>query len=137
LGGTSYYDIVSDITSLTVTVTGADAGNGAYTLADLCACSAFGSFTFWNTNGNAVNMKGDVLAQLNAAGGDFNLFFTAPGPQGSAPLTLTANASIGDEMAMTKFAPVPEPATWVMMSLGFGGLAFAGLRARRAATAIT
>jgi hypothetical protein len=46
-------------------------------------------------------------------------------------------------MEMTRFtpavssgAPVPEPATWVMMSLGFAGFALAGLRARRAAAAI-
>ena len=29
----------------------------------------------------------------------------------------------------------PEPSTWVMMGIGFGGLAFAGNRARRAAAA--
>lgn len=139
LEGASNYDIVSDIKSLTVTVTGASTGNGVYILTDLCGCSAFGSFTLWNTNGYTVNMTGDVLAQLNADGGDFNLFFTPPGPQGAEELTLTANGSIGDPMEMTKFAPaselppVPEPATWVMMGLGFGALAFAGLRARRAA----
>ena len=31
---------------------------------------------------------------------------------------------------------VPEPSTWAMMGLGFAGLAFAGYRARRTATAI-
>ncbi|HEY1864000.1 MAG TPA: PEP-CTERM sorting domain-containing protein [Roseiarcus sp.] len=31
---------------------------------------------------------------------------------------------------------VPEPSTWVMMALGFAGLAFAGYRARRSAIAI-
>jgi len=134
LEGTGYYDIVSDITSLTVTVTGASAGNGTYALSDLCACSSLRSFTIWNTEGNTVNMKGDVLTQLNADGGDFNLFFSPPGPQGSAELTLTTNALSGDPMTMTGFAPVPEPATWVMMGLGFAGLAFAGLRARRTAT---
>ena len=37
---------------------------------------------------------------------------------------------------MTEFSPaVPEPATWMMMGLGFAGLGFAGLRARRSATA--
>lgn len=143
LEGTSDYDIVSDIKSLTVTVTGASAGNGSYSLTDLCTCSALGSSTLWNTNGATVNMQGDVLAQLTANDGDFNLFFTAPGPQGSQELTLTTNALSGDPMDMTKFAPavgrrapVPEPATWVMMGLGFAGLAFAGLRARRTATSL-
>jgi hypothetical protein len=131
LGGTSIYDIVSDITNLTITVTGASAGNGAYTLTNLCACSSFGSFTYWDTNSDTVNMKGNILAQLIGDGGDFNLFFTPPGPHGSQKLTLTTNAFSGDPMDMTRFAPAPEPATWVMMSLGFAGLAFAGLRARR------
>jgi len=139
LGGVGV-DISSDITSLTVTVTGASAGNGSYTLTDLCGCSELvpPTRTLWNTNGATVNMNGDVLAQLTAADGDFNLFFTAPGPQGSQELTLTTNGLSGDPMEMTKFAPtvgrrapVPEPATWVMMGLGFAGLAFAGLRARR------
>ena len=137
LEDSSDYDIVSDIKSLTVTVTGASAGNGSYTLTDLCACSAFGSSTLWNTNGATVNMHEDVLAQLTIDDGDFNLFFTAPGPQGSQELTLTTNALSGDPMEMTEFAPalgrapVPEPATWLTMGLGFAGLAFAGLRARR------
>jgi PEP-CTERM motif len=138
LEGTSDFDIVSDITSLTVTVTGASSGNGAFTKSDLCACSDFGSFTLWDTNSATVNMHADVLAQLTIDDGDFNLFFTAPGPQGSEELTLTTNGLSGDPMEMTKFAPtvgrrapVPEPATWVMMGLGFASLAFGGLRARR------
>jgi hypothetical protein len=142
LGGTGYYDIFNDISSLTVTVTGAVAGNGTYTLSDLCACSPLSSFTFWSTNGDTANMMGNVLAQLNDDGGDFNLFFASPGPQGEDVLSLTTDAGNGDPMAMTKFAPapepapVPEPAAWVMMGLGFAGLAFARLRARRTATAI-
>jgi hypothetical protein len=138
VAGTDDYDIVNDIQSLTITVTGASAGNGVFTKSDLCACSDFGSSTLWNTNGATVDMHGDVLAQLTIAGGDFNLFFTPPGPQGSQELTLTTNGLSGDPMEMTKFAPtverrapVPEPATWVMMGLGFAGLGFAGLRARR------
>jgi PEP-CTERM motif len=141
LGGLGI-DIVSDITSLTVTVTGASAGNGPFTESDLCACSTLGTSTLWNTNGATVDMHGDILAQLTVDGGDFNLFFTSPGPQGSQELTLTTNGLSGDPMEMTQFAPAlgraaaPEPATWMMMGLGFAGLAFAGLRARRSATAI-
>jgi hypothetical protein len=81
LGGLGI-DIVSDITGLTVTVTGASAGDGSFTKSDLCACSTLGTSTLWNTNGATVDMHGDILAQLTADGGDFNLFFTPPGPQG-------------------------------------------------------
>ncbi len=34
------------------------------------------------------------------------------------------------------FSIVPEPSTWVMMSLGFASLAYAGYRARRAGVSI-
>jgi hypothetical protein len=34
-----------------------------------------------------LNMGGNVLAQLTAAGGDFNLFFTPPGPRNVLVLT--------------------------------------------------
>jgi hypothetical protein len=135
-------DIASDITNLTIAVTGASAGNGVFTQSDLCpSCSPVGA-TLWDTDGATVNMQGNVLAQLSVDGGDFSLFFTSPGPQGSQQLTLTTNGLTGDPIQMTEFAAesgptpsVPEPATWVMMSLGFAGLAFAGRRARRTATA--
>jgi hypothetical protein len=137
LEGTSYYDIVGDITALSITVSGASSGNGVFTLSDLCGCSAFGSFTYWSTNGSTVNMSGDVLSQLQADGGDFNLFFSAPGPQGSDPLTLTTNGLDGDPMAMTEFAPagVPEPGVWALLGLGVFGVGFALRRARNSATA--
>jgi hypothetical protein len=130
LSGRGYFDIISDITSLSVTVTGAGVGDGTFTKANLCACSNFGSNTYWNTNGSTVIMEGNVLAQLTADLGDFNLFFPSPGPQGSAILTLTADAiSIptplglaGDPMKMTEFAPVatPEPSTISLMLTGVG-----------------
>ena len=128
--GTGYFDIISDITSLSVTVTGAGAGDGTFTKANLCACSNYSSYTYWHTNGSTVNMEGNVLAQLTADAGDFNLFFTSPGPLGSGILTLTADpistlppgAFSGDPMKMTEFAPVatPEPSTISLMLTGVG-----------------
>ena len=120
LFGTGYFDIQSDITSLSVTVTGAGAGSGTFTQANLCVCSSLGSDTYWLTRGDTINMEGNVLAQLIADSGDFNLFFTSPGPQGSGVLTLTTDALSGDPMAMTEFAPAatPEPGTISLMLTG-------------------
>jgi hypothetical protein len=116
-----YFDIISDITSLSVTVTGAGAGNGTFTKADLCACSYYGSYTYWFTFFRTVNMEGNVLAQLEADHGDFNLFFTSPGPQGGDPLTLFTDALGGLPVVMTEFAvATPEPDTISLMLTGVG-----------------
>lgn len=118
-----YTDIITSITSLTVTVSGSGAGDGIFTLADLAPDSDLGTYTYWFTNGFTVNMQGDVLAQLGTDGGDFNLFFAPPGPQGSLPLQLTTDALEGDPMAMTEFAPaIPEPGTSSLILIGLLGL---------------
>jgi len=120
LAGTDYVDISADITSLSVTVIGSGAGNGTFTLADLAPDSDQGTETYWNTNGNTLNMEGDILAQLEAVAGDFNLFFAPPGPQGSSALVLTTDGLGGNPMAMTEFAPVatPEPGTLSLLPSG-------------------
>ncbi|MBV9503775.1 MAG: hypothetical protein JO323_02095 [Acidobacteriia bacterium] len=114
LSGTDYVDISSDITSLSINVTGSGAGDGTFTLADLAPDSSFGIKTYWNTKGNTLNMEGNILTQLQADAGDFNLFFAPPGPQGSSALQLTTNGLSGNPMAMTEFSPVvtPEPGTF-------------------------
>jgi hypothetical protein len=122
LFGTDYVDIASDITSLSVSISGSVAGNGTFTLANLAPDSNFGTETYWDTNGNTLNMEGNILTQLQADGGDFNLFFAPPGPQGSSLLELTTDGLSGDPMAMTEFSPVvtPEPGTFscVLLCLG-------------------
>jgi PEP-CTERM motif len=141
LGNSGAFDIVGDITSLSVTVTGAPGGgNGTWTKADLCACSTlFGAFTdaftIWDTNGQTVNMDGDVLAQLMADGGDFNLWFKGDGPQGVGRLILDPDGGGVVGMLMTEFAPVvtppvvtPEPST---ISLMLTGVALLGVMAAR------
>jgi hypothetical protein len=122
LFGTDYVDISSDITSLSVTVSGAVAGNGTFTLANLAPDSSFGTETYWDTNGNTLNMEGNILTQLQADGGDFNLFFAPPGPQGSSVLVLTTDGLSGNPMNMTEFSPVatPEPGTLPLALLCLG-----------------
>jgi len=80
-------------------------------------------------------MSGNVLTQLQANGGDFNLFFSPPGPLGTAPLELTTGGEGGDPIAMTEFSSdVPEPSIWAMLGIGVLGLGFA-LRKGRNTTA--
>lgn len=134
LEGSGDFDIISDITSLSVTVMGAGAGDGTFTEANLCACSALGSSTYWYTNGSTVDMEGDVLAQLTADGGDFNLFFTSPGPQGVSPFTLDTQVPDYVTMPMTEFSPetamTPEPSTISLMLTGVGLLGLIVMRKR-------
>ncbi len=126
LDNSGYEDIISDITRLSVVVTGAGAGNGTFLLANLAPDSAFGSYTYWFTNGVTLNMEGNVLSQLQAAGGDFNLFFAPPGPDGSSVLTLTTDGLGGNPMSMTEFAPsVPEPDSMILVSATLIVLGFA------------
>lgn len=136
----SYTDIISDITSLSVTVTGSGPGDGTFTEADLAPLSVLGYYTYWWTNGSTIDMEGDILAQLIAAGGDFNLYFASPGPQGNAVRTLCTDGGFyvpgscsADEMTMTEFAPVtstPEPSS--LLLLLSGGIILAGIMALRA-----
>ena len=54
-------------------------------------------------------------------------------PNGNAITQFYDSHTSGD---FSTEAPVPEASTWAMLLAGFGGLAFAGFRRRRAATAL-
>jgi len=126
--------ITSDITSLTVTVTGATIGNGTWTLASL-------NDDRWWTDGATLDMRTELVGQptpnnpwgtpdLNS--GDFNLWFNNGGPGGANAFTLAAASGGGNKMLLTEFDPVtatPEPCSFIF--LGSGLAALAGMARRK------
>ncbi len=138
------------VTALSVTVSGASVGNGPFTLADFDGVLFDTSTAGLNLNpnqqlvgqsvvtgygtgvwGTPVNIDGSNPVQSWT--GDFQLFSPAisPAPYGSNPFEITTAG--GEAMQLTSFeavAAVPEPATWLLISLGLGGLTL--LRRRKA-----
>jgi hypothetical protein len=131
--GPTVYDMYNDISSLTITVTGATSGNGTWTKADLCACSALGTYTYWWTGGAALNLNTELVGQPtlgnpwgtpDSISGDFNFFFTSPGPLGTFYFTLTTDGGTQDPMLLTSVAPaVPEPGSLILLGSGLATLA--------------
>jgi len=93
------------ITSFTMTITGASAGNGTFTLTD------FGSFIF-QSSGITLNYTTDLMAQnggtMFSSFGDFNIFgSTATAPVGASPNNFLTDGSNGDFLVLTSFTPAP------------------------------
>jgi hypothetical protein len=121
----------SSIQSLTVTVTGANSGNGTWTLSDLRTNN-------WWTGDVTLNMLTELVGQPTAgsswgtpdsSSGDFNLFFNprSGGPFGETYFTMVTNVGKGDAMLLTDFDPVttatPEPGTMLLFGSGLAALA--------------
>jgi PEP-CTERM motif len=128
------------VTALSLKVSGASVGNGTYLLNDFEAILFDTSLVGVNLNQQLV---GQSLVNVGSSGetwswgtnqtilgsdpvqsytGDFQLFSPAisSAPYGSAPFQLTTAG--GEDMQLTSFAAVPEPSTWLLISLGLGGL---------------
>jgi hypothetical protein len=101
-------------------------------------------FDFTSTGTTSVGPYSDMGWYSASQGG---LFYTPDklyevdgaqaysGPE-SAPVFLTGvypgiDVANSDASATVTISTIPEPSTWTMMLLGFAGLGFAGLRARR------
>ena len=128
------------VTSLSLKVSGASAGNGNYVLNDFEAVLFDTSLVGVNLNAQLV---GQSLANVGPGGetwswganhtitgsdpvqsytGDFQLFSSviSPAPYGSGPFQLTTAG--GEDMQLTSLAAVPEPSTWLLVGLGMGGM---------------
>jgi uncharacterized protein (TIGR03118 family) len=107
-----------------------------------------GNFSFQSGVADVINAFNPMTDKLvgsidvnpgagNMPGGLWSLAFGGSGMDGN-PNTLFFTDGINHETGglFGSITAVPEPSTWAMMLLGFGGLAYFGARRRRAAPAI-
>jgi hypothetical protein len=96
------------VTSFSITVFGASAGNGTWTTSDfsnyfLRIADGLILFTNWVGQPDGLTTWGDPVAFSN----DFNVFnSTAGAPTGTGTFRLTTNSGTGENMFLTSFAPV-------------------------------
>ena len=102
-----------------------------------------GNFSTVASEINAFNattgaLEGSIPVDVgpgNTPGGLWNLTFGAGGPAGDSLTLYITDGINGEADGLFAAITVPEPSTWAMMLVGFGGLAFFAAR-RRAAPAI-
>jgi hypothetical protein len=126
---------IADLQSLSITVSGASAGNGTFGLSD------FDTFNWWSA-GATFDFSQNLVGQPTAANpwgtpdtqsGDFNFFnSSSAAPNGVFFFDLAANGGSADQMQLTSLQTTPEPGAMGLVALaGCAMLAFRRILVRR------
>lgn len=124
--GTLTVDASGHITAIAGTANGATiTGLSNYASADnLLFDGSNGTSAWLDFSGLAFATASDAFGIGNTGGGDYGVTDYNSNPAG------TCCGSHPAELNIAAIAAVPEPATWAMMLIGFGGMGFA-MRGRR------
>jgi hypothetical protein len=124
------------------TITASVSAGGADTVTGITGIVNGGTIAGLNTFDGADNLlfptgtkflSTDGISFVTVAGQDINIFSFFPQgtpPSGNAYGELSSNPSAFG-VGTFVISAVPEPSTWAMMLIGFGGLAFAFRKSRR------
>ena len=127
----------SDFASITGSISG-------FTFTD----TSFAPFNSSASNGETggITIANGKITNIFTAFGGGGFFTTDPGPTNlffdnskfnPPPLVFTLGTTTGTvSVSDPQVAAVPEPSTWVMMILGFAGLAFMAIRRRKMFAAV-
>jgi hypothetical protein len=135
VSGSQYLMSGSEVSALSLTVSGASSGNGTFTKSD------FSAMTFWTPQALDLNLQlvGQAPVGQNtfwgndvtSIDGDFNFFkIASPVPDGVNNFTLAADGGMAENMLLVSMVAVPEPATYAAI-LGSLALGLVVVRRRR------
>lgn len=126
------------ISGISLTVMGANAGNGTFSTADFRGLFFYSPSPLNYTEeliGQSLSGGGTFGTQSGRFGstGDFNLFTNRNDvPTGTSPFVFTTLRGAGDRMLVTSMtqavAAVPEPETYALVLAGLGALCFVARR---------
>jgi hypothetical protein len=129
--GVTTQDLSPFVTDFTLTISGATSGNGTFGFADFNGSTLFGFGGFLFNTGAVVDFSTDLVPQIL----DFNIFSNfsnLDAPVGVFANTFATDGGDGELLLLTRFAPVPEPATLTLGAIaGLMGLGVAYRRRRR------
>lgn len=132
---------IEDVIDFTITISGAESGNGTFALSDF-------DFFMWTSNATPewpLDLSRELVGQTTTGGpwgsdfsnealtGEFNIFANlelnpfAPNSAGGA-FRIATNGGQGDELVLTSFRPVPIPAAFWLFAPALLGLSRLGFK---------